>query len=533
MVDQPDKRTKDCQSDNVPQSDVTGRDRITRNVLASWGGYGVFIVAGFIMPRLIDTRIGQEALGVWDFAWSLVAYFSLVQAGVVSSVNRFVAKYQAVGDLDGVNRAVSSVSCVLLIMGIVVLGLTVSATLAVPRLLSNQLAGYVGDAKWLVFLLGVSLAVQIAFSGFGGVITGCHRWDLHNYIDAGSYAATVAGMIAVLSFGGGLPGLALMNLCGQVAGRAVRCVLAYRVFPGLHVRLAYAHWSDARRMIAFGGKSFVHSMTELLLNQTTNILILAYLGPASLAVYARPRALVRHVTTLVRKYAYVLGPTASSLHAVGQKQELGSLLTQGTRYAAYIALPMILVLAILGGPILHLWMGSHYEHGPLLAILAVGYFGTIIQESVLAVLWGMNLHGRPGLAKLAAGLCVIAMVIVMLGPLRLGLIATAIAVTVPLTIVNGVYVPIYACHRTGLSVRQYLRDAMQGPVLCAIPFGLSLVGVRIVFAGNPLVTLAYGGLVGGVVLALLYWKYVLPSGLKIRLTRRLSLLRSSRCAKPM
>lgn len=111
MVDQPDKRTKDCQSDNVPQSDVTGRDRITRNVLASWGGYGVFIVAGFIMPRLIDTRIGQEALGVWDFAWSLVAYFSLVQAGVVSSVNRFVAKYQAVGDLDGVNRCQFGIVC--------------------------------------------------------------------------------------------------------------------------------------------------------------------------------------------------------------------------------------------------------------------------------------------------------------------------------------------------------------------------------------------------------------------------------------
>ena len=88
--------------------DLTGRDRLVSNVLFSWSAHFVFIAAGFIMPRMIDRRLGQELLGVWDFAWSLVSYFGLVQMGLTSSVNRYVARYRAVGDISGVNQVVSS-----------------------------------------------------------------------------------------------------------------------------------------------------------------------------------------------------------------------------------------------------------------------------------------------------------------------------------------------------------------------------------------------------------------------------------------
>lgn len=97
--------------------DLTGRERMVSNVIFSWGAHSVFIIAGFIMPRMIDRRLGQELLGIWDFSWSLVSYFQLVQAGIASSVNRYVARYRAAGDMLGVNRVVSSATCILCIGG--------------------------------------------------------------------------------------------------------------------------------------------------------------------------------------------------------------------------------------------------------------------------------------------------------------------------------------------------------------------------------------------------------------------------------
>src|SRR4030088_142418 len=96
-------------SASADSDDLTGRDRFVWNVLASWAGHFVFIVAGFIMPRQIDRHVGQVGLGVWDFGWTAVNYFSLAQIGVGVSVNRYVARYRAARDNEGLSRLISSV----------------------------------------------------------------------------------------------------------------------------------------------------------------------------------------------------------------------------------------------------------------------------------------------------------------------------------------------------------------------------------------------------------------------------------------
>ena len=89
-------------------ADLTGRDRLVSNVIFSWVGHSVLSVAGFIMPRMIDRHLGQQMLGVWDFGWSLVSYFFMIEAGISGAVSRYVAKYRTVGDVAAVNRIVSS-----------------------------------------------------------------------------------------------------------------------------------------------------------------------------------------------------------------------------------------------------------------------------------------------------------------------------------------------------------------------------------------------------------------------------------------
>lgn len=501
--------------------DLTGRDRITRNVLASWAGHGVFIIAGFIMPRMIDGHLGQETLGVWDFGWSLVAYFSLVQGGVVASVNRYVAKFRAAGDTEGINRAVSSVACVLLVMGLVVVGLAIGASLLLPAVFRSRLGGHLVDAQWVVLLLGLSLAVQMASSGFGGVLTGCHRWDLHNALLAGSHAVKVGSMVAVLLLGGGLPHLAAVYLCGEVLCRAAECVAAYRVLPSLRVRASLARWSTARNMLTFGGKAFVPRIAELLANQTTAILIALFLGPAALALFSRPRSLVRHIRTIVSKFAMVLIPTASALKASAETRDLADLLVRGTKGGAFIALPPALILAVLGAPLLHAWMGPDYADGLLVGALALGYLTFVVHLPTIYVLTGLNLHGRPALANLLASLCGVGLTALALGPLKWGLVGAAIAIAVPLTVVNGVFVPLYACRRVGVPTRRYLVSAFRDPALCALPFCLILIGARVIFEGSPLTALTVGCASGLGVLLPLYWRLALPSRLKMKLSQKL------------
>jgi O-antigen/teichoic acid export membrane protein len=501
----------------IPDSALSGEDRMTQNVLASWTGQIVVVITGFLVPRLIDDQLGQTALGIWDLAWSTVHSFRLVQMGIVSSISRYISRYRAVGDIDGVNRTVSSVSCVLTIMAAIIMGLAVATAFSLPRLLDAQLGTDIGTVRWLIVLLGASLAVQTGSHGFAGVLTGYHRWGLHNAIQAGSQIIVLAGMLGVLFAGYGLPALALVVLGGELVSRITQSIVAYRIFPDLRVRIAHIRWSYARQMIIFGSKSFVPTIAKMVLAQATSLQIVGALGPAGLALYSRPMALIRHVATYSEKLANVLTPTVSSLQSTGHEARLRALLISASRYSAYIALPAVLTLSILGGTILRLWMGSGYDKQLLVAILAVGHLTFLVQQPVEAIMIGLNAHGRLGLAKVVTSACSVAAMALALGPMGQGLVAVSLAVAVPTTLANGIYVPFYACRRLKLPVGRYLVETWKMPLLCCAPFALCLGAGRWLLSDRPLMGLLSGGVAGGLVLGWLYWRHALPPGLKERI----------------
>jgi O-antigen/teichoic acid export membrane protein len=219
----------------------------------------------------------------------------------------------------------------------------------------------------------------------------------------------------------------------------------------------------------------------------------------------------------VNKFGFVLGPTASSLHAGGQQGELRGLLTKTSRMATYMALPMVLLFVIMGDPILHLWMGPRYEQGLVLGILAVGQLAEMTRQPLVNILTGMNLHGKLGFVNLGVAISSVVLGIIGVGVLGWGLVGAAMSLALPLLVVNGIYMPIHACRRLGMPLGQYMVATSKGPLLCSIPFAACLVAARMVWPDSPVVALGAGLATGGTVLALLYWRYALPPSLRQRI----------------
>jgi O-antigen/teichoic acid export membrane protein len=513
--------TTSSRSTAGPAEDLTGRKRLAWNVLTGWASYAVFLVAGFVLPRCIDRYTGQAALGVWDFAWSLVAYFGLLQVGLGSTVNRFVASLRAAGDLEGLRRMVSTVTAMLAIVAAAVAALAALIAWMLPTWFGATLGPLAGEARWVVLLLGIGLAVQQLTDAFNGVMTGCHRWDLHNAIASAFYAAQIAAMLVVLPLGGGLVGLSCVACVGMVATQVTRVIVAYRICPGLEVAARHVSLDQARRLLSFGGKSFVPKVAELLMDQTTNVLVLAYLGPAALAVFSRPRALIRHVTAIVSRFSFVLEPTAGSLHATGDRAALRALMLRTTSMGAYIALPMTLGLAIMGDPLIHVWMGPDYAVGAVLLILVLGNFVATSQMPAMSVLLGMNAHGRPGVAHLAASAVAAGLAFVALGLLHGGLAGAALAVTVPLAVTSGVYIPSRACRLLDAPMLEYWRRVWTGPLLATAPYGAALALGRWWAAPTTLPGLVATMAPAGLILAATYWRFVVPPHARARVRREI------------
>ncbi len=515
----------------LPAQDLTGRQQLVSNVLFSWGGQMVFIVAGFIMPRMIDHHLGQAVLGLWDFAWSLVAYFQFIEAGITGSVNRYVARYWAIQDISSIKRIVTSATMILALSGTLILILSGGLSALLPYLFSDQLGTHVFGARAAVFCLGASLCVQTALGAYNGVVAGCHRWDLLNINRGGWQFATTAAMIGALVMGGGLLSLAVITLIGETCGQAGRVVIAYRVCKGLRLTPSLVNRATIGELYVYGAKILVPSISNMLLNSATSTLMVAYLGPAALALFARPRALIRQIDSLVRRMTMALIPTVSSLEGAGDIAAIRSLLIKSVRYTLYIILPAVIVLTIFGGAVMQLWMGPRYAAGLLVAVLTLGSFGPLAQTPMLCVLAGLNSHGRPGVAQcIASGLAAL-LVYVALGPLHLGVIGAALGVSVPFALTGMVYNSIVVCRRLSMRLGEYVWTVSWKPILHLLPFVIILLVCRFCFARSQLIGLAAGLAAGCPVLAFVYWRKVLPVALKHtildRLSRRSSLSREA------
>jgi O-antigen/teichoic acid export membrane protein len=512
------------------EQDPAGQKRLLRNVLASWGAHLVTVVFGFIMPRMIDHRLGQVTLGIWDFAWSIVSYFALFEVGIGSSVNRFVALHRAEHDDAGVRRTVSSVMFIQGVIAALVLLVTATVCVALPHLFGRRLGDQSSTAQWVVALLGTCVAVQMAFNAFRGVITGCHRWDVHNFIESSSYVGTVVMMIGAVLAGGGLRALAAVYLAGVCMTEVARTVVAYRVCPELRIQRAYIDLGHARSLLVFGGKRLVTSLAGLVLVKGNSILVATALGPGTLAVYSRPEALFRVVEAFVNKFAFVLTPTASSLQARGRDKDVRDLLVTSTRYASFIALPPLVTLLIMGDQVLLLWMGPRYALRPVVVVLTAGYLLPVMQQPILHILTGLDLHGRAVILNLIAAPVGLALSVLAVTHLGWGLVGAAAALAFTTTMVRGIVLPLHACRLLSVPVAEYVRRGMLVPVLCVAPLALWLIAVRTLLAG-PLRLLAVGLLPGLLLIVPMYWRYALPGDVRETLrTRALSRLRGRTAA---
>lgn len=502
--------------------DLTGRRKLLQNAIASWSGHAVFLVAGFIMPRFIDRHMSQEVLGIWDFGWSLVGYFGFLGGGVLSSIAPYVARYRMSNRPEEVNVTVSSGFAFFLFSAGIVFILTLIIGMVLPSFMSGRFATHVREAQLVVLFLGFGVVSQFVFSVFGGVVTGCHRWGVHNLILSGVHALTVAGMVLAIYLGSGLPTLAAITMFGDILSGILHMLAAFLCCNGLRITPQLVRRERALELIRFGGKSMLELVSFILMYQTTSLLILHFLGPASLAVYSRPMALVKQIRALVNKFAFLFSPIAGAINGMAKQESLRDLLPKASKYSLYISLPMVLTLVILGNPILRLWMGARYENEMLISILALGHLALHSQLSTYQMLRGLGRHGWPGFISLMAALLAIALAIVGLGPLKLGLSGAALAVVVPSTIVWGIIIPSHACRIVGLSYWQFLSKSVLGPVLACIPFTICLTISRIIFGQKPLVALMGGLSVGSIVLGIVYFRLVLPSNMRARVLAWLS-----------
>ncbi|MBI1915864.1 MAG: oligosaccharide flippase family protein, partial [Planctomycetes bacterium] len=371
--------------------------KVLSNAVWNLSGFVLTIGITFVMCPILLRSLGDDRYGVWSLVEATVAYFALLDLGIGAAVVRYVSKFDALEDRGQLNRIFSTTLSTFIILALVVASLCGIAALVWRRPLGvpEELAL---ESRWLLLLLGGSVAVELVGGVYGAVLIGLNNFPAKVSIETGLRVVTALLQLVVIRAGGNVVELALLGLAGSVMKALLAATVSHRCLRSLTFSMSLVQWQTLRMLGGYSLQALLILAAGRVAYRSDAIVIGAFLAPACITYFVTASRLIEYTKGGVSVVVTALTPAVSALDAQGNRQAVRRGYLDGTRYVLFLLLPVQVAVLLLGGPFLSLWLGSQYAvvSYPTLAILAIP-LGLQAAQSVS----GRILYGRGNIAWLA------------------------------------------------------------------------------------------------------------------------------------
>ena len=333
----------------------------------AWSGAAnvwAMVLALVTLPLLLR-GLGPVAFGTWALVQTFSAitgWFSLVDLGLGTASTKEIAERASLDDEPGVAASIASALTCFGSLGLVcAVALGALGPYVLPGLF-NTPSGLRAALQFAVVLFAVQVLADLLTEGVEACLEGLQRVDLSRAIDAFRRTAVAAATAAVALAGGGLRGVAAASLAASGAGLVVGlAVLAPRLPPARWLRPSVAR---ARALVHYGKTVALLQPLGVIHRTMDRLIVGVVLGPSAVTLVEIATQVQNGADAVLSASSYSVVPTSSWLRARGDEGSLKELLETGTRYSLLVTFPVIVLAAILAGPMIRLWVGPTTRRRP-------------------------------------------------------------------------------------------------------------------------------------------------------------------------
>lgn len=477
-----------------------------RNLVSNYLAYGAAVLSGLVLTPVIIGAIGQEAYGAWAFIVSLTTILRLLDFGITPTVVRFTAFQRgrdagAAGDLSALASASFTVY---LLVGL----LSVAGGLVLAWILPSMLTlspDLVRPAQVAAVIAVLTLGTQAPLGLFGSLLKGAQRFDVPNVGALVSIVAYAALVFVVLTRHATLPVLATIALVATLIRLAYPLFYVRQTLPGLRLSRSLVTRAELKSLLGFSWFAFMGHIAGKVLYSADMILIGAFLGARSVALYAVASRLFALTAGVASTGTELLLPLQSELEGKAEHGRQQSFLLSGLRASMCVGLLLGLPLVVLPSWVITAWLGSGFAASVVpLALLGVAVAFALPNAVLSQFLFA---RGRPmqlAIAQAALATTNLALTAALL--LTVGKIWVAALATLVVEGIGAMLVLPLLARRAGVPLRG-LYAAWAGPVaagaIAAVP---TLVLARLLTDNDSLLGLAAVGAVWAPVFGAVAWR---------------------------
>jgi len=431
--------------------------------LLSFLGMGLGVL---LVPFLIH-KLGKDGFGISILAESIIAFFEIVTLSVRQALARYATFSLSKGDNEQLVQYLStgrylSFFCA----GVVLIG---AGTLSFffPQIFTVP-AGLENDSRILFFLITLGFTITIPNIVYWSVLYAKQRMDIINLASSIGLIVRALGIFILFSF---LPGKYVSLAAYGAIYFLMRFFENYAVYwwhkklmPGLRLSVKDFKADKVRDLFSFGIHTSLSRVSSLLYENTANVLINIFWGPAMNSLYAVSLKFPKLLSRVFRESAWTLSPTFTDLAAKGDTGRFARLYFMYTKIATIVVTPFSLLLIFWAGPLIRLWVGEGFEKAiPLFQISMVAQMLTIPLAIASAPLSAYAKVKIPSQVSFLTAVLNVIIGIWLARYMSWGLMGIASAAALFQIFYGGVFVPFYASRISGISFRKYMTESFLYP----------------------------------------------------------------------
>ena len=450
-------------------------------------------VVSFVYVPILLGSLTQAEYGVYELIGSVIAYLSVMDMGLSTTLSRFYARSQVAEkpwqtqNLLAMAAVVYGVITVLAVVASLVLNALVD-----PVFGGSFTSGEIELAHQMMGLVALNCAVVLPGNWFLAVITANERFVFARVLAITKYVVQVLVVVLVLQWHAGAFGVLAVQVAANaaaVAGYAWYCARRLRVRP----RLWRWDWALFRSLFGFSFFVLLNMVFDQVFWKTGQVILGAVCGAGAVAVYGVACKVV--TSAYMQVSTGVTGVFLPKLTSIAARTEgmaeINELFGRIGHIQAILVWGVCAAFAALGSAFIELWAGADFaEAYPATLVLMVGLSVALVQNLGISVLQAKNRMGfRAGVYTALAVLDVAVSIPVSA---RFGVMGCAAVAAVLLFVGTGPVMNAYYARAIGIDVAGFWKSVL--PVLLpAAAAGLAAAGVMALLPGGP----TWGGLALG------------------------------------
>lgn len=343
-----------------------------RRILAGMGAnsFGMAVTIGIqlISLPLFLHYWDAKTYGVWLMLSAIPSYLSMADVGMVTAVGNKMTIAMGAGDTASANKVFQSAQLFMMVVCGTIALIIVSVILFAPL-------PWLQNFDQRLALVALSLGVLIAL--FGGlsdaIFKATQRYPfgtlVSNIVRVGEWIGSMMGLVLFGSFAA----VALGGLIVRIIGTAVTAKLASNKKQEIIWGTKAAEMQEIREMVKPAASFMAFPLANALSFQGMTLLVGAFFGPASVAIFNTYRTIARLAVQVTAIFSHALWPEFSRLYGVGGASAVQPIYRRSMLMGLVQSLVLSLVLYFVSPFLLKIWTHGAISFLPKLMVLMLIY----------------------------------------------------------------------------------------------------------------------------------------------------------------